>query len=150
MVTIQYKGRWQWEWRNRRAEVGLNPAVPWDIELVGGASKVQGKLNTVDVRSFELTGGADQLRLTLGRPAGDVPIRLSGGGNNVRIERPAGTAVGLELTGGAGKVELDGRKLGAVAGRSLLESSGAAGASTRHRVEIIGGAAKIAIVETDA
>ena len=62
------------------ADVSLNAAIPWDVEVVGGAGKLQGKFAALDLRSFELTGGVDQLRLTLGQPAGDVPIRLTARG----------------------------------------------------------------------
>ena len=33
IVTIQYKGRLQWDWRERRADVALNASVPWDVEV---------------------------------------------------------------------------------------------------------------------
>jgi DNA-binding MarR family transcriptional regulator len=147
IVTIQYKGRLQWDWRDRRADVSLNASVPWDIEVVGGSSKLQGKLSSVDLRSFELTGGVDQLRLTLGRPAGIVPIRLIGGANNSRFERPKGVHVQLQLSGGAGGVEFDRQKLGATAGHSLLETAGAAEASDRFVIEVTGGASRITVVE---
>ena len=67
-MTIQYKGRWQWDWRERRADVALNASVPWDIEVVGGSNKLQGKLATVDLRLVR----ADRRR----RPA---PARRSAG-----------------------------------------------------------------------
>jgi len=146
-VTIQYKGRWQWDWRDRRADVSLNTAIPWDVEVVGGSSKMQGKLASVDLRSFELTGGLDQLRLTLGRPTGVVPIRLIGGSNNARFERPAGVHVQLKLSGGAGGVEFDRQKLGGTGGHSLLETTGAAEATDRFVIEVTGGANRIAVVE---
>jgi len=104
IVSIQYKGRWQWDWRDRRADVTLNAAVPWDIEVIGGSSKLQGKLATVDLSSFELTGGVDQLRLGLGRPNGVVPISLVGGANHARFERPPGVHVQLHVNGGVGGV----------------------------------------------
>jgi hypothetical protein len=147
VVTIQYKGRLQWDWRDRRANVSLNPSVPWDVEVVGGSSKLQGKLGSVDLRSFELNGGVDQLRLTLGRPTGVVPIRLIGGANNARFERPAGVPIQLQLSGGAGGVEFDRQKLGATAGHSVLESAGAAEASDRFVIEVTGGVSRIAVVE---
>ena len=138
---------WQWDWRERRADVALNAGVPWDVEIVGGSNKLQGKLATVDLRSFELTGGVDQLRLTLGRPAGVVPIRLIGGANHARFERPTGVHVQLQLSGGAGGVEFDRQKLGGTAGHSLLETAGAAEASDRFVIEVTGGASRIAVVE---
>ena len=146
-MTIQYKGRWQWDWRERRADVSLNAGVPWDIEIVGGSNKLQGKLAGVDLRSFELTGGVDQLRVTLGRPAGVVPIRLVGGANHARFERPIGVHVQLKLSGGAGRVEFDRQKLGGTAGHTVLESTGAAEAGDRFVIEVTGGASRITVVE---
>jgi DNA-binding MarR family transcriptional regulator len=147
IVTIQYKGRLQWDWRDRRADVSLNGSVPWDVEVVGGSNKLQGKLASVDLRSFELTGGVDQLRLTLGRPAGVVPIRLIGGANHARFERPAGVHVQLQVSGATGGVEFDRQKLGATAGPSLLGTTGAAEAADRFVIEITGAASRITVVE---
>jgi len=147
IVTIQYKGRLQWDWRDRRADVSLNATVPWDIEVVGGSSKLQGKLASVDLRSFELNGGVDQLRLTLGRPTGVVPIRLIGGANHVRFERPTGVPIQLQISGAAGRIEFDHQKLGGTAGPTVLESPGAGSASDRFVIEVNGAASRIAIVE---
>lgn len=150
VVSVQYKGRFQWDWRDRRADVMLNAGIPWDIEITGGASRMQGKLTAVEIRSFEMTGGVDQVRLTLGPPVGDVPIRLTGGANNIRIERPSGAAVRLTLIGGAAGVEFDRQKLGATGGQTVLESPHAAEATDRYLVEITGGSNKIKIVENEA
>jgi DNA-binding MarR family transcriptional regulator len=147
IVTIQYKGRWQWDWRDRRADVSLNTSVPWDIEVIGGSSKLQGKFAAIDLRSFELNGGADQLRLTLGRPTGVVPIRLTGGANNARFERPIGAHVQLLLNGGSAGIEFDRQKLGATAGHSVLETAGAAEAADRFVIEVTGGAHRLTVVE---
>jgi DNA-binding MarR family transcriptional regulator len=147
VVTIQYKGRSQWDWRERRADVSLNADLPWDIEIVGGSNKLQGKFATTDVRSFELTGGVDQLRLTLGRPTGVVPIRLVGGANHARFERPKGAHVQLQMAGGAGSVDFDRQKLRGVARHSVLATSGAAEVPDRFEIEITGGASRITVVE---
>lgn len=148
VVTIGYKGGWKWDWLERRTDVRLNTAVPWDVEIDGGAGKLQGKFAGLDVRSFELTGGVDQLRLTLGVPTGDVPISLSRGVNNVRIERPTGIPVRLQLKGGAGRIDLDRQRIGGT-GDSVLESSGAADAPGRYLLDISGGASRITVTEVD-
>jgi DNA-binding MarR family transcriptional regulator len=147
VVSMQYKGRFQWDWRERRADVLLNAGLPWDVEVEGGANKLQGKLSSVDLRSFTHRGGVDQIRLTLGRTTGDVPIRLIGGANSIRIERPAGAAVRLKLDGGAAGIEFDRQKLGATGGHTTLESSGASSASDRFLIELAGGAARITVAE---
>lgn len=144
VVTVQYKRRWSWTGRDLRSDFTLNARIPWDIELNGGANKVQAKLGDVDVRSFQVTSGVNQLRLTLGRPTGEVPIRLPSG-NTIRIERPAGTALTLRVAGGAANVEFDGMKLGAL-GHPELESAGAGAATDRYAVEFSGGVAQLAVV----
>jgi len=150
VVSVQYKGRFTWDWRERRADISLTDRIPWDVEIHGGASKLQGKLTSLDLRSFELVGGADSLRLTLGRPTGTVPLRFTGGTNHLRIERPAGVAAQLVLSGGAAGIQFDQQKLGATGGHATLESPGAAEATDRYVIELEGGASRITITETDA
>jgi DNA-binding MarR family transcriptional regulator len=145
VVTVQYKRRWSWSARDVRSDFTINSRLPWDVEVIGGANKVQGKLTDVDLRSFELTGGVNQLRLTLGQPKGDVPIRLPSG-NGIRIERPAGVALRLRITGGAAGLEFDRMKLRAVA-HPNLESPGADRATDRYTVEIDGGVARLVVAE---
>jgi DNA-binding MarR family transcriptional regulator len=147
IVSMQYKGRWQWDWRERRADVSLNTAIPWDVDVTGGSKALQGVFGSLDLRSFELTGGVDKLRLTLGQPAGIVPIRLVGGSNHLRFERPIGVPVQLKLSGGAAGVQFDRQKLGATGGHTVLETAGAAEAGDRFVIEITGGANRIAVVE---
>lgn len=148
VVTIQYKGGWQWDGHERRTDVSLNAAIPWDVEIVGGASKLQGKFSSLDLRSFSLTGGVDRMRLTLGAPTGDVPIRFTRGANNIRIERPTGVHVQLNLTGGAGRIDFDQQRLGAT-GDTILETTGASDAPDRYSIDIVGGAGRITITEGD-
>ena len=84
--------------------------LPWDIEVAGGsrtASRPSSRRSTSGRSSID--GGANQLRLTLGRPKGDVPIRLSSS-NQIRIERPAGTAIRLRVAGGVANMEFDRRE----------------------------------------
>ena len=148
VVTIQYKGGWQWDGHERRTDVSLNAAIPWDVEIVGGASKLQGKFSSLDLRSFSLTGGVDRMRLTLGAPTGDVPIRFTRGANNIRIERPTGVHVRLNLTGGAGRIDFDQQRLGAT-GDTILETTGASDAPDRYSIDIVGGAGRITVTEVD-
>ena len=157
VVTIQHKGGWKWDWKERRADLSINSTIPWDVEVIGGTGKLQGKLAGLDLRSFELTGGVDQLRLTLGPPTGEVPIRLTGGANSIRIERPADVPVRMKLHGGAASIEFDQQKHGPLVdfdagviaatigvtsaglgggGRITLESPGASSASDRVRPTI--------------
>lgn len=148
-VTIQYKGSGlPWDWRKRNVDVSLNATIPWDVELAGGANKVNGDLGGVDLRSFALNGGVDTLRLTLGRPVGIVPIRLTGGASRIQVERPTGAAIRLRIDGGAGGIAFDRQKLGGVSGGTVLESVGHGRAEDRYAIELTGGAGRIVVRET--
>jgi DNA-binding MarR family transcriptional regulator len=149
VVTIAYKGYGKpWDWRKRNAEVMLNDSLTWSVEVVGGANKLNGEFGSLDLRAFDLTGGVDGLRLSLGRPTGVVPVRLIGGANKVRIDRPVGVPVRLKVIGGSAGIDLDRQRLGATGGPILLESSDAAGAVDLFEVEITGGVARVQVGET--
>lgn len=143
VVTVQYRGG-LFDFRKRRADISLNTAVAWSLEIRGGASDVRGELEDVRVREIDVAGGASKLDLRLGRPSGEVPIRIVGGASNVRIVRPADVAISLVLQGGASRIELDGQKLGGTAG-ARLESAGAANASDLFSVEITGGVSNVTV-----
>ena len=150
-VSVQYKGFGRpWDWRKRNANVALNASLPWAVEVIGGAMKLNGDLGPLDLTSFDLAGGVDSMRLSLGKPRGEVPIRLVGGANKVRIERPRGVPMILRVNGGAAGIEFDRQQLGATGGPTVLESTGASNAADRFEVEITGGVARVQIGEATA
>jgi hypothetical protein len=133
------------DWRRRGAAVSLNPTIPWSVEIHGGMTKARADLTAVDLRSFALTGGADRIRLDLATPVGVVPVKLTGGANDLRVERPRDVAVRLRLKGGASRVELDEQRLGA-ASDVTLETPGASLESARFEIEVSGGANRLTVV----
>jgi DNA-binding MarR family transcriptional regulator len=143
-VSIQYRGL-PFDWRKRSADVTLNASVPWSVEIKGGASKLDGRLDRVDLRAFDLVGGASNVNLALGRPTGEVPIRIVGGMDRTRISRPAGVGVRLEVRGGIARAELDGSRIAAAAG--LEQSIGDTKSADRYLVQIIGGASRFELSE---
>jgi DNA-binding MarR family transcriptional regulator len=147
-VTIGYKGFGKpWDWRKRNSDVALTGAIPWTVDIVGGAHKLTADLSAIDLRSFDVTGGADSVRLSLGRPSGELPIRVLGGANKVRIERPAGVPARVIVDGGAAGIELDRQRLGSSAGHIQLESGMTKNATDLVVVEVTGGVAKLQVVE---
>jgi DNA-binding MarR family transcriptional regulator len=131
-------------WQKDFGDIVLNAAIPWAIEMRGGISTWNADLRSMRLESFELKGGASQIELLLPKPVGVVAIRIVGGLNRMSIERPAGTATGLEIHGGVGEVVLDGETRKG-AGRLSIETPGAAGSTDRYEIEITGGAARLAI-----
>jgi DNA-binding MarR family transcriptional regulator len=131
--------------RRHSEEVTLNAAVPWEIEVRGGAARTEAELGGLELSSFVLKGGISDLTLTLPEPSGVVPIRLSGGASKASIRRPAGVEARMNLKGGASKLTFDGQSFDAVGGKVRLQSAGYEGALDRYDIEISGGASEISI-----
>jgi DNA-binding MarR family transcriptional regulator len=144
-VLVQYRGL-PFDWRKRVATLNLNMTIPWTIDVVGGVMRVEADLREIQLARFDLAGGSDRIQLELGRPAGEVPVHLVGGAKTVRLEHPAGSAISLSVQGGVSRVDFDGQHLGAKGGVTTIESKGFAGATDRHRVEVIGGLKTIEVV----
>lgn len=146
-VIVAYRSgmREIFDWRKRAATIALNPTIPWTVEVHGGMSRAGADLSAIELRAFELKGGADRIRLGLGAPSGIVPVRLSGGANDLRVECPRDAAVRLRLKGGANRVELDEQRLLGSASDVTLESAGASHAEARFDIEVSGGTNKVTV-----
>jgi DNA-binding MarR family transcriptional regulator len=132
-------------WRNDRGELVLTAAVPWAIELRGGGSRIQADLRELDLRSFELSGGASHIELRLGQPEGIVPVRLAGSFNKVTIHRPADVPVRLRVSGATSRVDVDGQHIGGSGGNLTLGSLGAGASGDGYDIELGGGAHKVLV-----
>ena len=145
-VTVRYSwGFRALKWRGHSGEVMLNAAVPWEVEVRGGASEIDADLSGLGLISFVLKGGISDLDLMLPEPSGVVPIRLSGGASKVSIRRPAGVEARVSMKGGASKLAFDEQSFDAVGGKVRLQSPGYEGASDRYEIEISGGASEVTI-----
>jgi len=144
-VLVQYRGM-PFDWRKRKATIGLNPTIPWSIEIVGGVQRVEADLRQVPTTSFELTGGSERIQLELGAPRGEAAVRVVGGASTIRVERPADVPVRLSVVGGSGHVDLDGTRLGQRAGLATVESPGWDATKDRYAIEVIGGSKSVEIV----
>jgi DNA-binding MarR family transcriptional regulator len=145
-VLVQYRGI-PFDWRKRVATMSLNPSIPWAIEVVGGVNRIEADLTEADLDRFELTGGSERFQLELGRPHGEVPIRVTGGVKLLRLERPAGVLVRVAISGGVGSIEVDGQMTGRHGGQTSIEPRGWSAATDRYSLEISGGTKTITIVE---
>ena len=145
-VLIQYRGI-PFDWRKRVATIALNSSIPWSLEAVGGVSRVEADLREIDVRRFDLIGGSERIQVELGRPTGEVPIRIVGGARTMRFERPAGSPVRVRIKGGVRQVEVDRQSYGAKSGDVAVESRGWSESGDRFTVEVVGGVKTISVVE---
>ncbi len=145
-VTIRYPRTFHpFDWRKRAAEVTLNPAIPWQIEFHGGLSRLDADLSVLELGSFEVTGGASGVAVTLPRPSGTVSVRVSGGASDVSIHRPEGVAARIRVGRGVSKLAFDEQRFGAIGGETRLQTNDYDGATDRYDVEVTGGASKLSI-----
>src|SRR5207253_11274608 len=77
-VAIQYRRFAFFRWGGR-AEIALNAAIPWRVELRGGASRLDADLRGLRLLGIELIGGASEIIVRVPAPAGRVPVRVTGG-----------------------------------------------------------------------
>ena len=131
-------------WRRDKSTIVLNGSIPWDIELRGGASAIDGDLSAARLASLAASGGASKVSLRLPAPQGIVPIHVSGGMSDLTLVRPVGTAARLRVRGGASRITLDGQRVDGV-GSVALATPGADTAESRYEIEIDGGASKVTV-----
>lgn len=144
-VIVQYRGV-PFDWRKRKARFVLNSAIPWAFEIVGGVERVEADLREIALQRFQLTGGSERIQLELGEPRDELPIQIVGGASTIRIERPRQVPIRLRVSGGSGRVELDGQVVGRKGGEIAVESVGWTGRGDRITVEIVGGSNSIEVV----
>jgi hypothetical protein len=145
-VTVRYPRTFHpFDWRKRTAEVTLNPAIPWQIEFHGGLSGLDADLSVLELGSFEVTGGASGVAVTLPRPSGTVSVRVSGGASDVSIHRPEGVAAGIRVGRGVSKLAFDEQRFGAIGGETRLQTIDYDGAADRYDLEVTGGASELSI-----
>ena len=115
-----------------RIAVGTDVATRLDV--AAGAGDFELDLSAIRVVDARLSVGAAQARVTLPRPIGEVPVRISTGASQVTIAAPPGVEYQVRATGGL--LDFGGRN----------ESPGYATAADRVAVRVEGGAASVRIV----
>jgi hypothetical protein len=133
------------EWRSRRGEVSLSTTVPWEIEIPGGAAKVDADLDGIELLGLRIGGGASQVEIMLPPPVGAVPVAIGGGASQVTVRRAREVPVRLQVRGGASKLAFDEQSFGAIGGRTQLQSEGFREAADRYEITIGGGASQFTV-----
>jgi DNA-binding MarR family transcriptional regulator len=145
-ITFRYPRRLRlFDWSKQGAELALNAAVPWRIELKGGASEVVAELGGLDLSGLEVRGGASSFRVELPEPSGTVPVRIAGGASEIVVRRPPGVAARVRLKGWASQLTFDDQTFGAVGSDVRLQSPGYEDAAGRYDVEVSGSASDLTL-----
>ncbi|MGN6675627.1 MAG: MarR family winged helix-turn-helix transcriptional regulator [Thermomicrobiales bacterium] len=126
------------------AEVTLNGAIPWTIEIRSGAAQLTADLRTLTLRALDLTGGVNRATLSLADPTGTVPITVTGGASKLTLHRPAGVAARIAVTSGFTNLVFDGRRIGGGADRQWATPDYDR-ATDRYDVRVTGGASDLTV-----
>lgn len=146
-VTIRYPRRQLLlGWRHRAAEIALNAAIPWWIEIRGGAADITTDLRGLDLSGLDIRGGASMVRVDLPDPTGTIPVRIAGGAAQVTVRRPAGIPARVHLKGWATQLTFDDQVTDVTIGSDVrLQSPGYDDASRRYDIELSGSASAVTV-----
>ena len=147
-VTFRYQRRWLPQ-RWGEAEVTMNAAIPWRVDIRGGASDVRADLDSLDLLGLEVRGGASQIELNLPGPSGTVPVRISGGASSVTVRRPPGVEARVRLKGWAAHLTFDDQTFDVMGKDGVLQSPGYDDAGERYDVEVSGSASNFTLTTSD-
>ena len=145
-ITIRYPRRLRTLFgSNQEAEVALNAAVPWRIELRNGASDTTADMRGLTLAGLEIRGGASSVTVRLPVPTSTVPVRIAGGASGITISRPPGVDVSFRLKGWAAHLTFDDESYAAMGADGRLQSPGYADATRRYDIEVDGGASNVTV-----
>ena len=120
-------------------DMQINSSLPWTMQTNTGSSTETYNLATAHVGSIEINSGAARVDITLGRPAGVVPISINGGSLTVHLHRPAGTGASVMVSGGAVSLDFDNKHSRAIGTVREVTQIG----PDMYRVDVNGGACAV-------
>jgi hypothetical protein len=126
-------------------DIRLNDQVRWGLRLAGGATRESVDLAAGRVSGVDIVAGVTAVELTLPRPQGTVPLRLTGGASEFSLLVPTGVPAQVTAGGGAGTISLDGVVRHGVAAGTVLATGGWAAATDRYELVLSAGVAALAV-----
>ena len=120
-------------------DIVLNSRIRWNLVMTGGARTSVLNLAATTVGKVDLDGGATRIDLTLPRPNGTTPVRMTGGANQFQIRTVGAVPARLRIRKGAGKVVFDGRTDNGVDRGAVFTSAKFADSDDRIDVDAVGG-----------
>jgi hypothetical protein len=148
IVTFRYRHRsfleWLTNWREPLAHLTLNGSIPWEIEFRGGVAKLTADLRALSLRALDL-GSASEIKLILPSPSGTVYIYIAGSASDVTIQHPPGSALRVQIGGGASNLTFDEQRFGAVADGICWQTPDYNGAVNRYEISIAGSVSNMTI-----
>lgn len=101
-------------------EVVLTAKVRWTIRFSGYSAERIVDLGEGRIKGIELVGGTRRAEMNLAQASGTVPMRITGGIEELILRAPTGSPVRIKVGGGAGTVTAGSKTLKDVAPGSTL------------------------------
>jgi hypothetical protein len=101
-------------------EVLLAAKVRWTIRFSGYSAERIVDLSAGRIKGIEMVGGTRRAEMVLADAAGTVPLKITGGVEELILRAPTGSPVRIKVGGGAGTVTAGSRTLRDVAPGSTL------------------------------
>ncbi|MDI6102140.1 hypothetical protein QLQ12_26325 [Actinoplanes sp. NEAU-A12] len=103
-------------------EVSLNDRITWHLRLAAGVKLATFDTTTGTVSRIDLDGGAERIDVILGRLAGVVPIRMTGGVGTWVIRTDGRVPARVTVGDGAGNIAVYDDRRGGTGGGAVIES----------------------------
>jgi DNA-binding MarR family transcriptional regulator len=145
VVGIRYPRRLWMGGTQREADINLNSAIPWQIEIQGGASTISAELGNLMLAGLEVKGGMSLIHLELPVPSGVVRVRISGGASEIDVRRPAGVAARVHLKGWVSTFAFDGQSFSDVGNNVRLQSVDFTPDAPSYDIEVSSSASSVSI-----
>jgi hypothetical protein len=128
-------------------DITLSANIRWTVRLTGGISQSVLDFGDSSPAAIDLAGGASRIELTLPRPTGTLPVRLTKGVSELRVHIGTNVSIRLILRVGASQVVLDGRTHNGVAQGTILTTPGWTAARNRIDLDAVAGMSLLTVDE---
>jgi hypothetical protein len=126
-------------------DIRLNTRVRWGLRLAGGATQETIDLSAGRVSGVDIVLGVSHIDLSLPRPQGTVPIRLTSGASEFTLHVPVGVPSRVTAGSGAGTLAVNGVERHGVAAGTQLASGGWDTATDRYDVQASAGVSVLTV-----
>lgn len=129
-----------------QVQVDINAKVNWSLRVSASVTSGVFDLSNGVLAAARFAGDAASIRLRTPRLDGTLPVRITGGINQFRVETSGETAARVRIRKGTGRVQLPGRTINGVAPGRLFTAGGFAGAKNRVDIDAVAGIGSVTVI----
>jgi hypothetical protein len=129
-------------------DIQLSREVRWKIRFVSGATEQLVNFGGGQLDGIDFVAGVSRIEMTLPKPNGTVPIRMSGGTSQWVAHLPDGVPARVVAGGGASSVTIDGQRRTGLSGGTIVTSDGWAQANDRYDLDAAAGVSTVVVDRT--